>query len=116
MNVECVQTAPQLIIDGRDHEVAAAAVQIRQIAGSELRPVARLDAPRKYGVEQQGSRGREREAALGAAARRSAALHPGGDPIEIVAVAPEALRSEIVRHAVHSPRPRASCPIVPATT
>src|SRR3984957_21198813 len=116
MDVECVQTPPQFIIDRRDDEMAAAAVQIRQISGSELRPVARLDAPREYGVEQEGPRGREREAALGAATRRSAALHPGGDPIEIVAAAPEALRAEIIRRAVHSqgielgvqlfPRPR----------
>src|SRR3984957_20988875 len=116
MDVECVQTPPQFIIDRRDDEMAAAAVQIRQISGSELRPVARPDAPRKYGVEQEGPRGREREAALGAATRRSAALHPGGDSIEIVAAAPEALRAEIIRHAVQAhglelrvqlfPRPR----------
>src|ERR1700686_5117084 len=102
MDVECVQTPPQFIIDGRDGEVAAAAVQIRQVPGSGLRPVARLDATREYGVEQEGPRGREREAALGAATRPSAALHPGGDTIEIVAVAPKALRAEIIRRAVHS--------------
>ena len=91
-------------VHGGDPKVAAAAVETRKIAGREPRPVRALHPPREHRVEHQGARGREREAALGAARRPPAALHPVGDPIEIVAVAAEALRAEIIRRAVRAQR------------
>src|SRR5258708_34379611 len=76
--------------------MTAGAVETGHISRSELRPIARLHTPREQRIEHEGSRSRQRKAALRAAARRNSALHPRRDPIEIVAVAPETLRPEII--------------------
>src|SRR5260370_21627633 len=76
--------------------MTAGAVETGHGSRRELRPIARLHAPCEHRIEHEGSRSRQRKAALRAAARRNSALHPCSDPIEIVAVAPEALRSEII--------------------
>src|SRR5258707_4453780 len=96
MDIELGEAQAQCLIDGGDEEMAAAAVETGKVTGSELRPIARLHAPREQRIEHEGSRGRQCKATLGAAARRNSALHPCRDALEIVAVAPEALRPEII--------------------
>jgi hypothetical protein len=104
MDVELTETAAQLLIDGGHRKMAAAAIETGQITRTQLRPIARLHAARQHGIEYQGSGGREREAALGTAARRGAALHPRRHPFEIVAIAAETLRPEIIRRPMRAQR------------
>jgi hypothetical protein len=47
MDVELGEAAAQFIIDGGNREMTAAAVETREISVAELRPIARLHAPRQ---------------------------------------------------------------------
>ena len=100
MDVERRQTPLDLRVHGIDAKMAAAAVETRKIPGREARPLCALHAAREHGVENQ--------ARAAESAKPRSAL-PGGrlplcshsrHPVEIEAVAAEALRAEIIRRAL----------------
>src|SRR5258705_10688180 len=80
VNVEHAEAAAQFIIDGGDVEMAAAAVETGHISRTELRPIARLHAPREQRIEQERSRRRQRKATLRPPARSNPPLNPCPDP------------------------------------
>src|ERR1700752_100955 len=94
VHLEARATRRERLIDRRDGKDAATAVEAGEIAREEPLPAAVADPLREQGVENDAARGREHEAPLGGRpARRIPAIGAG----EIRAVAPEALRTKVIR-------------------
>src|SRR4051794_3307726 len=99
MNVELRTAFFERRIDDFGDEDATAAVEVDDLARQQLVPRSIADALCDGSVEDCGARCGQGEAALPAIGRRYTVREPRERRTQVAAIAPEALRTEVVRYA-----------------